>query len=151
MTQWSRECRQWRRVWSIWWDFSFHHLDGQAKNIISQWSSILAQWPPWKVKNFKKPRPQWKVAKWLCKICSMCENMAICVKIWFSFDICVKIWLFLKCVHFLKSCAQFLMDTYWILQLLNFWWRKRETRSRCYASHILVTETRIWNACLASY
>jgi hypothetical protein len=34
-----------------------------------------------KVKNFKKQRPQWKVAKLLCKICSMCENMVICVKI----------------------------------------------------------------------
>jgi hypothetical protein len=36
-----------------------------------------------KVKNFKKPRLQWKVAKWLCKICSLCENMVICVKNWF--------------------------------------------------------------------
>jgi hypothetical protein len=35
-----------------------------------------------KVKNFKKTRLQWKVAKWLCKICSICENMTICVKIW---------------------------------------------------------------------
>jgi hypothetical protein len=31
----------------------------------------------------KKPRLQWKVAKWLSKICSMCENMTIWVKIWF--------------------------------------------------------------------
>jgi hypothetical protein len=43
-----------------------------------------------KVKNFKKPRPQREVPKWLCKICSMCENMVICVKIWLSIDICVK-------------------------------------------------------------
>jgi hypothetical protein len=53
-----------------------------------------------KVKNFKKPRPQQKVAKWLCNICSMCENMVSCVKKWLSSDICVKyaqcvkIWLF---------------------------------------------------------
>jgi hypothetical protein len=53
-----------------------------------------------KVKNFKKPRPQQKVAKWLCNMCSMYENMVICVKIWLSSDICVKyaqsvkIWLF---------------------------------------------------------
>jgi hypothetical protein len=43
-----------------------------------------------KFKNFKKPRPQRKVAKWLCKICSMCQNMTICVKVWLSIDICVK-------------------------------------------------------------
>jgi hypothetical protein len=53
----------------------------------------------------------------------MCENMAICVNIWLSFDICVKyaqcvkIWLFdvlflfPKCAQFLKPCVQFLMDT----------------------------------------
>jgi hypothetical protein len=83
-----------------------------------------------KDKNFKKPGPQRKVAKWLCKICSMCENMtiyvnfftfnrylceicsmcenmAICVKNWFSLDICakyaqcVKIWISLGiCVKY---------------------------------------------------
>jgi hypothetical protein len=37
---------------------------------------------------------------YLCEICSMCENMAI--------DVLV---LFLKCVQFLKSCVQFLVDT----------------------------------------
>jgi hypothetical protein len=71
-----------------------------------------------KVKNLKKTRPQWKVAKWLCKICSMCENMAIYVKIWLSLDICVKyaqcmkIWPFgvlvlflMHSVHFLKPCV----------------------------------------------
>jgi hypothetical protein len=53
-----------------------------------------------KVKNFKKPRLHRKVAKWMCKICSMCENMIICVKISLSLDIyvkyaqCVKIWPF---------------------------------------------------------
>jgi hypothetical protein len=30
---------------------------------------------------------------------------------------CVKVWLFLKCVQFLKSCVQFLMDT--ILNVAN--------------------------------
>jgi hypothetical protein len=34
-----------------------------------------------KVNNFKKPRLQWKVAKWLCKTSSMCKNMTICVKL----------------------------------------------------------------------
>jgi hypothetical protein len=43
--------------------------------------------------------------------------MAIYVKILLSLDICVnyaqcvKIWLFLKCVQFLKSCVQFLIET----------------------------------------
>jgi hypothetical protein len=75
-----------------------------------------------------------------CKISSMCENMAIWVKIWLSLVIClnypqcVKIWSFewtfdfhwsfvwnilnvrkyghlMSCVLFLKSCVLFLMDT----------------------------------------
>jgi hypothetical protein len=37
---------------------------------------------------------------YLFEICSMCENMAINVLV-----------LFLKCVQFLKSCVQFLVDT----------------------------------------
>jgi hypothetical protein len=37
-----------------------------------------------KLKNFKKPRSQCNVAKWLSKICSMCENMTICVKMYFQ-------------------------------------------------------------------
>jgi hypothetical protein len=59
-----------------------------------------------KVKNLKKTKSQRKVAKWFCKLCSMCknltsigylceifsmcENMAVWVKNWFSLDICVK-------------------------------------------------------------
>jgi hypothetical protein len=39
---------------------------------------------------------------YLYEICSMCENMTICVKIWLSFYIRVKIWLFLNCVQLLK-------------------------------------------------
>jgi hypothetical protein len=64
-----------------------------------------------KVKNFRKPRPQYKIAKWLCKICSMCDNMTICVKIWLSMDIylkyaqCVKIWPFV-----------WKFDFYWIFE-----------------------------------
>jgi hypothetical protein len=81
---------RWWRVWSFWWDSSFCHLDDQANRTIGQRSFVLVQRLPSKVKIFKKPRPQWKVAKRLCKICSMCKNMVICVKIWLSLDICVK-------------------------------------------------------------
>jgi hypothetical protein len=49
-----------------------------------------------KVKNFKKSRAQWKVTKWLCKICSIYENKTIWVKICFSLDICVKYVQFVK-------------------------------------------------------
>jgi hypothetical protein len=49
---------------------------------------------------------------------------------------CVKIWLFLKCVHFLKSCVQFLMDT--ILNMLNaqFLVKKMGDTHGLQASHI---------------
>jgi hypothetical protein len=52
----------------------------------------------------------------------MFENMNICVK----YAQCVKIWpldvlvLFLKCVQFLKSCVQFLMDTIPNLAIAQF-------------------------------
>jgi hypothetical protein len=71
-----------------------------------------------KVKNFKKPRPQQKVAKWLCKICSMCENMAICVKIWLSLNICVK---YAQCVKIWPFVRKF--DFHWIFvwNMLNVW------------------------------
>jgi hypothetical protein len=87
-----------------------------------------------KVKNFKKPRPQRKVAKWLCKICSMCENltfngylckicsmcenMTICVKNWLSMDICVKYAQCVKIWPFVWKC-----DFYWIFvwNMLNVW------------------------------
>jgi hypothetical protein len=42
----------------------------------------------------------------------MCENMAICVKIWLSLDIGVKIWLFLKCVQFLKVLCSIFYEHY---------------------------------------
>jgi hypothetical protein len=44
----------------------------------------------------------WENVTWigyLCEICSMCENMAICVEIWFSLDICVK---YAQCVKISK-------------------------------------------------
>jgi hypothetical protein len=50
-----------------------------------------------KVKNFKKPRPQWKIEKWLCKICSVCENMTICVKnnfVWIFVWNMLNVWKF---------------------------------------------------------
>jgi hypothetical protein len=43
-----------------------------------------------KVKNLKTPRRQRKIAKWLCKTCSMCKNIVICVKMWLVLNICVK-------------------------------------------------------------
>jgi hypothetical protein len=61
----------------------------------------------------------------------MCENMAIYVKILLSLDICVnyaqcvKIWLFLKCVQFLKSCVQFLIDTILNLAIVQFLMKKK--------------------------
>jgi hypothetical protein len=86
----------------------------------------------------------------ICKICSMCENMIICVEIWFSLDIyvkyvqCVKIcsfvWKFYfhlifvwKYVCFWGVCSfwsimfSFWWTLYWIRQFINIWWRKRET------------------------
>jgi hypothetical protein len=38
---------------------------------------------------------------------------------------CVKIWLFLKCVQFLKSCVQFLMDTILNLAIVQFLMKKK--------------------------
>jgi hypothetical protein len=70
-----------------------------------------------KVKNFKKPRPQWKVAKWLCKICSMCENMTICVKIWLSLDIRVK---YAQCVKICTSYFQSLKPS--DCCMFKSWW-----------------------------
>jgi hypothetical protein len=71
-----------------------------------------------KVKNFKKPRPQQKVAKWLCKICSMCGNMTICVKSWVSLDICVK---YTECGKVWPFVWKF--DFHWIFvwNMLNVW------------------------------
>jgi hypothetical protein len=46
---------------------------------------------------------------------------AQCVKIW-PFDVLV---LFLKCVQFLKSCVQFLMDTILNLAIVQFLMKKK--------------------------
>jgi hypothetical protein len=70
-----------------------------------------------KVKNFKKIRLQRNVAKWLCKICSMCENMVICVKMWLVLDICVK---YAQCVKIWPSldiCVKYSHLISW----LRFW------------------------------
>jgi hypothetical protein len=48
-------------------------------------------------------------------------NYAQCVKIW-PFDILV---LFLKCVQFLKSCVQFLMDIILNLAIVQFLMKKK--------------------------
>jgi hypothetical protein len=71
-----------------------------------------------KVKNLKKPRPQWKVAKWLCKMCSMCENMTICVKIWLSMDIFVK---YAQCVKIWPSVWKFDFQQIYVWNMLNVW------------------------------
>jgi hypothetical protein len=109
MNSQSWECCQWGRVWSIWWDYSFHHLNDQAKNTIGQRSTILAQWPPWKSQEFQKTRPQRKVAQWLCNIWSMCANMTSCVKMWLVLNICVK---YAKCVKIWPFVWK--LDFHWI-------------------------------------
>jgi hypothetical protein len=113
-----RECRRWGKVRSIWWDSSFSHLNDQAKNTIGQRSSILAQWPPWKSQELKKPRLQWKIAKWFCKICSMCENMISCVKIWLSMDICVK---YAQCVKIWLFVLKFDFQWIFVWNMLIVW------------------------------
>jgi hypothetical protein len=62
-----------------------------------------------KVKNSKKPRSQQKVAQWFCKICSMCENMVSCVKMWLVLNICVK---YAKCEKIWPFVWKF--DLHWI-------------------------------------
>jgi hypothetical protein len=62
-----------------------------------------------KVKNSKKPRPQRKVAQWLCKICSICENIVSCVKMWLVLNVCVK---YAKCVKIWLFMWKF--DFHWI-------------------------------------
>jgi hypothetical protein len=109
MNHWSQECRQWGIVWSIWWDSSFCHIDDQDKNTISQWNSLLMQQSPWKSQEFQKLRPQRKVAQWLCKICSTCENMVSCVKMWLVLNICLK---YAKCVKIWPFVLEF--DFHWI-------------------------------------
>jgi hypothetical protein len=71
-----------------------------------------------KVKNFRKQRQQCKVAKWLCKICSMYENMTICMNFWLSMDICVK---YAQCVKIWPFVWKY--DFYWIFvqNMLNVW------------------------------
>jgi hypothetical protein len=79
----------------------------------------------------------------------MCENITICMKIKLLLDICVKyaqcvkIWsfgvlvLFLKCVQFLKSCVQFLMDTILNLAIILFLMNKKGDAPMKHASRIL--------------
>jgi hypothetical protein len=62
---------------------------------------------------------------YLCEMCSMCENMAICVQIWLSLDICVK---YAQCAKIWPFVCKF--DFYWIFvwnmlnvwKYGNFWW-----------------------------
>jgi hypothetical protein len=74
---------------------------------------ILQEW-----EEISCRRPQKKIAKWLCKICSMCENMIIYVKIWLSIDICVK---YAQCVKIWLFVWKF--DFYWIFvwNMINVW------------------------------
>jgi hypothetical protein len=70
-----------------------------------------------KIKNYKKPRQQQKLAQWLCKICSMCENMISCVKMWLVLNICVK---YAKCVKICPSVWK--IDFHWYLcQCFKIW------------------------------
>jgi hypothetical protein len=69
-------------LWSIRWSSQEYHWPTKLRT--------CAMTTTKKVKNFKKPRAQRKWAKWLCKICIICENMVIWVKIWISLLICVK-------------------------------------------------------------
>jgi hypothetical protein len=76
----------------------------------------------------------------------MCENIVICVKICLTLDIgvkyaqCVKIWLFLKCVQFLKSCVQFIMDTILNLAIDQFLMKKKGRETRPRNSHLVSQE-----------
>jgi hypothetical protein len=75
-----------------------------------------------KIKNSKKPRLQRKVAQWLYKICSMCENMVSCVKMWLVLNICVKyakcvkIWPFVWKLTFIRYLCQ-------CLKIWSFMWK----------------------------
>jgi hypothetical protein len=60
----------------------------------------------------------------------------------------MKIWLFLKCVQFLKSCVQFLMDTILNLAIAQFLMKKKGDRCLVCASCIVgkgrhTNETRV--------
>jgi hypothetical protein len=50
----------------------------------------------------------------------------------------VKIWLFQKCVQFVKSCVQFLMDTILNLTIAQFFLKKKGDALSVHASRILV-------------
>jgi hypothetical protein len=84
---------------------------------------------------------------------------AQCVKIWL-FDILV---LFLKCVQFLKSCAQFLMNTILNLTIVRFLMKKKgdvQYRGTCpisikerrtfwgRVSYLNKRETRVMGVCI---
>jgi hypothetical protein len=81
MNRQSQECHWWGRVWSIWWDSSFHHLDDQAKNTIGQRSTVLVERPPWKSQEFNR---NGKYDIWAKIILSLdiCVKYAQCLKIW---------------------------------------------------------------------
>jgi hypothetical protein len=92
MNHQSRECCRWGRVWSVWWDNSFHHLDDQAKNTNGQWSFVLAQRPPWKSQEIQKTKSTMERSKMIahtmlikCLFLWNCEEYPRCVKIW-SFE-----------------------------------------------------------------
>jgi hypothetical protein len=100
---------------------------------------------------------------YLCEICSKCKNMTICVKMWLLLDICVKyaqclkIWpfdvlvLFLKCVQFLKSCVQFLIDIIPNLAIVQFLMKKKgDMPTKTRVSYVRRRETRPWNTRLLS-
>jgi hypothetical protein len=99
---------QYVKIWPFRWKFDFH------------WIFVWHVLNVWKYGHLCK---KLTFIRSFCVICSTCENMVICVKIWLLFDICVKyaqcvkIWLFLKCVHLL-SCVQFIMkkkgDVHWL-------------------------------------
>jgi hypothetical protein len=109
-----------------------------------------------KVMNFKKPRPHWKVAKWLCKICSMCENLTF---IGYLCEICsmcenMAIWCLASisevCVVSEVLCSVF--DGYCTesSNVFSFWWRKRRHTLLTHVSHPKKRETRLYYARLLS-
>jgi hypothetical protein len=61
---------------------------------------------------------KWTFIRYLCEICSMCENIVIWVKIWLSLDIYVK---YAHCVKI--SLFEWNFDFHWIFvwNMLNVW------------------------------
>jgi hypothetical protein len=79
--------------------------------------------------------------RYLCEICSMCENMAICVKnefywifVWnmlnvWKYDHLMTWFCFWSVCSFWSVVLSFWWTLHWMWQLFSFWWRKRETHS----------------------